>query len=114
MRRRLSRRTLLQATGALAALPPLVLAADFGAAAWLYGPEYVRRLLLWPRTRRGEAALFPARPIAPSPVPFRFAESAGDAPVLVRAAFAHIAPRYGLAGVNLDQALAESGTTGFV
>jgi CubicO group peptidase (beta-lactamase class C family) len=110
--RGLPRRALLRAGGALATLPPLVLGAELGAAAWLHGPEYVRRLL-WSGSRKGEAALFPARTIAPAAVPFRFAPPAGSAAAAVRAGYARVAARRGLSGVDLDRTLAESATTGF-
>jgi CubicO group peptidase (beta-lactamase class C family) len=110
---RLTRRTLLRAAGAAAAIPALGLAADFGAAGWIYGPEYVRRLLLWPRSRLGEAALFPVRPIAQAPIPYRFEAPTRETELLVRTAFAKVAARYGLAEVDFDQALAKTGTTGF-
>jgi CubicO group peptidase (beta-lactamase class C family) len=86
----------------------------YGTAAWRYGPEYVWRQVVWPWAGPAHATFFPVRQIAPAAVPFRFAgaDAAGEA--AVRAAFARVAPPHGIAGRDMDRALAANGTTGLV
>jgi CubicO group peptidase (beta-lactamase class C family) len=95
---------------ALVGLAALALAADLGAAAAVYGPEYVWRLLVWRGPAPHDEARFPARAIAASAHPVRFpADPAGAA--RLRAAFRRAAPAEARPDETLESFLARTGTT---
>ncbi|MFC7690970.1 hypothetical protein ACFQY5_16765 [Paeniroseomonas aquatica] len=54
---------------AAAAFGVAVLAADLGIAAWQFGPDYVRRLVLWQHPSPLDRQRFPVRAIAAPAVP---------------------------------------------
>ena len=88
----------------------LAFAADLGAAAVVYGPEYVWRLIAWRAPSPHDDARFPARRIAPSAHPVHFrVDSDGAAPV--RAAFTLIAPAEAQPGETFEHFLARTQTT---
>ena len=72
-------------------LVALAFAADLGAAAMVFGPEYVWRIVTWRAPSPYDDARFPARYIAASGHPVYFRVDP-DGAALVRAAFARIAP----------------------
>jgi CubicO group peptidase (beta-lactamase class C family) len=88
----------------------IALAADLGAAAAVYGPEYAWRLIAWHAPSPNDGARFSARAIAASshPVHFRFDP---DGPTLVRAAFRRIASTEERSRETFEQFLARTETT---
>ena len=90
---------------AAAGLFGLAVAADLAAVAAWYGPEYLRRIVIWRRPNPNDGARFPARPIAAAADPARFPRDfAGEAQV--RAAFR--------GDGTLERFLAGTGSTSFL
>jgi CubicO group peptidase (beta-lactamase class C family) len=91
-------------------LVALAFAADLGAAAMVFGPEYVWRLVTWRAPSPYDDARFPARCIAASGHPVYFRVDP-DGAALVRAAFAHIAPTEAQLGETFVHFLSRTQTT---
>ena len=93
---------------AAAAFGVAVLAADLGIAAWQFGPDYVRRLVLWQRPSPLDRQRFPIRAIAapavPSPLP-----QAPEGAAAVAEAFGRIGGA-AWTGARLPETLAQAGT----
>jgi CubicO group peptidase (beta-lactamase class C family) len=85
-------------------------AADLGAAAVEYGPEYVWRLIAWRTTSPHDELRFPKRRIAASVHPVHF-PVAPDGMALVHQAFIQIAPAEAQPAETFEQFLARTQTT---
>jgi CubicO group peptidase (beta-lactamase class C family) len=92
------------------AVVALAFAADFGAAAVVYGPEYVWRLMVWRTPSPRDDARYPARPVAASAHPVHFPVDPSGA-ALVRAAFARAAPAGARPGEPFEDFLGRTRTT---
>jgi CubicO group peptidase (beta-lactamase class C family) len=88
----------------------LAFAADLGAAAVAYGPEYVWRLIAWRAPSPHDDARFPARRIGASAHPVHFRLDP-DGAALVRAAFPRIALAEAQSGETFEHFLARTQTT---
>ena len=88
----------------------LAIAADLWAAAVVYGPEYVWRVVAWRDPSPHDDARFPVRHIAASAQPVHF-PAVPDGSALVRAAFAHVASAETQPGEILENFLARTQTT---
>jgi CubicO group peptidase (beta-lactamase class C family) len=88
----------------------LALAADLGAAAVTYGPQYVWRLIFWRAPSPLDDTKFPERRVAASAHPIHFlVDPEGTA--LVREAFISISPVEAQPGETLEHFLARAQTT---
>jgi CubicO group peptidase (beta-lactamase class C family) len=88
----------------------LAFAADLGAVAVAYGPEYVWRLIAWRGPSPYDDVRFPARRIAASVDPVHFPVDP-NGPALVREAFIRIAPAAAETGESFEQFLARTQST---
>ncbi len=84
----------------------LAVALDLGAVAAWYGPEYLRRIVVWRRPSPLDGERFPARAIAAAPTPAPVPRAISDA---VPAAYARA-----VGGEGLERLLARTGSTSFL
>ena len=97
----------------LLAVGVTVVVVDFAAAAIVFGPEYVRRLVLWRHPGPLDQHRFPSRAIAASPNPLHY-ESLLGGEEIVRRAFVSSARAELRTGETMEQMLARTGTTSFL
>lgn len=88
----------------------LAFAADLGAAAVAYGPEYVWRLIVWRGPSPYDDVRFPARRITASANPVHFQVDPNGVAV-VRKAFIQVAPDKAEKGETLEQFLSRTQST---
>jgi CubicO group peptidase (beta-lactamase class C family) len=106
-------RTILRATLLLAGLLAIAVVVDLGSAAWKYGPEYVRRVVVWRAPSPQDVTRYRVRALAASSHPVVFPVDPAGAQQ-VRAAFAHIAPLEALPGETMEAFLSRTGTTSLI